>query len=316
MGEKDLTQKQLSEWEDCFADIVNVLLLNGKRLIKPRDLKSATRTSLYKDKDLKLRLQERDVAKLWKQGRIRLAFIGLEDQISVHRAMPLRVIGYDGAVYRDELNHLKPEDEVDDGTEKVPLQLYPAITLVLHFDYEHQWTAPRSLKECFPHIPPELEPYVNDYKIHVFEIAWLPDETIKKFKSDFRFVADYYSQLRKTKKWVPMPGKVEHVKELFDLFKVLTGDDRFLEMYANRKEEQNDMASIALDYLTDEIRTKVETKVRAEGRAEGRTEGRASAREENALAMFADHLPVEKVAKYSKLSLKKVTALGKKHGFL
>lgn len=303
-----MTQKQLSEWEDCFADIVNVLLLNGKRLIKPRDLKPAMRTSLYKDKNLKLRLQERDVAKLWEQGRIRLAFIGLEDQISVHRAMPLRVIGYDGAVYRDELNRLKPDDEVDDGTQKTPLQLYPAITLVLHFDYEHRWTAPRSLKECFPHIPPELEPYVNDYKIHVFEIAWLPDETIAKFKSDFRFVADYYSQMRKTKKWIPMPGKVKHVKEMLDLFRVLTGDDRFLDMYTHRKEEQNDMASIALDYWENVYTQK--------GRAEGRAEGRTSAREENALAMFADHLPVEKVAKYSKLSLKKVTALGKKHGYL
>ena len=312
LGTKDLTQKQLSEWEDCFADIVNVLLLDGKRLIKPRDLKPAMRASLYKDKDLKLRLQERDVAKLWEQGRIRLAFIGLEGQISVQRAMPLRVIGYDGAVYRDELNRLKPEDEVDDGTQKAPLQLYPAITLVLHFDYEHRWTAPRSLKECFPHIPPELEPYINDYKIHVFEIAWLPDETISKFRSDFRFVADYYSQMRKTKKWVPMPGKVKHVKELLDLFKALTGDDRFLDMYANRKEEQNDMASIALDLLREDLRAditaEVETKVRAEGRN--------SAREECALAMFADHLPIDKVAKYSKLSLKKVTALGKKHGYL
>ena len=307
-----MTQKQLAEWEDCFADIVNVLLLNGKRLIKPCDLKPAMRTSLYKDKDLQLRLQERDVAKLWEQGRIRLAFIGLENQTAVHRAMPLRVIGYDGAVYRDELNKLKPEDEVDDGTEKALLQLDLAITLVLHFDYEHSWTAPRSLKECFPHIPPELEPYVNDYKIHIFEIAWLPDETIAKFKSDFRFVADYYSQLRKTKKWIPMPGKVKHVKELLDLFKALTGDDRFFNMYIQRKGETNDMASIALDYLADEIRTKVETKVRAEGR----TEGRASAREENALAMFADQLPIDKVAKYSKLSLKKVTALGKKHGYL
>ena len=45
-------QKQLAEWEDCFADIVNVLLLNGKQLIKPRDLKPAMRTPLYKDKDL------------------------------------------------------------------------------------------------------------------------------------------------------------------------------------------------------------------------------------------------------------------------
>lgn len=105
-----------------------------------------------------------------------------------------------------------------------------------------------------------------------------------------------------------MPGKVKHVKEMLDLFRVLTGDDRFLDMYTHRKEEQNDMASIALDYWENVYTQK--------GRAEGRAEGRTSAREENALAMFADHLPVEKVAKYSKLSLKKVTALGKKHGYL
>lgn len=315
-----MTQKQLAEWEDCFADIVNVLLLNGKRRIKPRDLKPAMRASLYKDKNLKLRLQERDVAKLWEQGHIRLAFIGLEDQISAHRAMPLRVIGYDGAVYRDELNKLKPEDEVDDGTKKAPLQLYPAITLVLHFDYEHRWTAPRTLKECFPNIPKELDPYINDYKIHVFEIAWLPDETIAKFTSDFRFVADYYSQMRKTGKWQPMPGKVKHVKELFELFKALTEDRRFIDMYAQRKGEKNDMAAIALDYLENEYKdayiAKGIEKGRAEGRAEGERSGRISAQEESALAMFADHFSVDKVAKYSKLPLKKATALGKKHGYL
>ncbi|MBR3622965.1 MAG: hypothetical protein IKN43_06415 [Selenomonadaceae bacterium] len=43
--------------------------------------------------------------------------------------------------------------------------LYSAITMVLHFDYENRWTAPRTLKECFKNIPPALEPYVSDYKI-------------------------------------------------------------------------------------------------------------------------------------------------------
>ena len=61
-----------------------------------------------------------------------------------------------------------------------------------------------------------------------------------------------------------------------------------------------------------DVTAEVETKVRADGEKRGR----ASAREESALAMFADHLSVDKVAKYSKLSLKKVTALGKKHGYL
>lgn len=304
MGDKDMTQKQLLEWEDTFSDIVNTLLLEGKELILPEELTPAKRDSLYKDKELKNRMQERDVAKLWERGGIRLAFLGLENQTDVFRQMPLRIIGYDGAVYRDQLNKMKAED----GTKKLPLQLYPAITIVLHFDYEHHWTGPRTLKACFPHIPPELDPYVNDYKIHVFEIAWLPDEIIKRFKSDFRFVADYYSQMRKNQKWEPMPGKVKHIKELFDLFGTLTSDTRFVEMYHHRKGEQNDMASIALDYLAAEYT--------AQGEARGRAEGIDTAREESALAMFADNLPLDKVAQYSKLSLQDVTAIGKKHGYI
>ena len=53
-----------------------------------------------------------------------------------------------------------------------------------------------------------------------------------------------------------------------------------------------------------------------EQRREGRDEGIESAREESALAMFADNLPVEKVAKYSMLSLQDATALGRKHGYI
>ena len=247
VGEKDLTEKQLFELEDVFADIVNVLLLDGKTLILPEELTPAKKDSIYKDKELKVRMQERDVAKLWTQGNIRMAFFGLEDQTAIDYDMALRIIGYDGAIYRAMLL------ERDNASDKFPL--YPAITMVLHFDYEHRWTGARALKECFKNIPPELDPYVSDYKINVFEIAWLPDETIAKFKSDFRYLADYYSQMRKTGKWKPMPGKVKHLKELFDLFSAVTGDTRFIEMYKKSKGEVSDMSCVALDYLAEEYRT-------------------------------------------------------------
>ena len=198
------------------------------------------------------------MAKLWTQKNVRLAFFGLEDQTSIDYDMALRIIGYDGAVYRAML--LEKEKKGAD------FPLYPAITMVLHFDYEHRWTAPRTLKECFKNIPPELEPYVSDYKINVFEIAWLSDETIAKFKSDFRYLADYYSQMRKTGKWKPMPGKAKHLKELFDLFSAVTGDNRFIEMYQKSKGEVSDMSCVALDYLAKEYTNK------------GRDEGRDSER--------------------------------------
>ena len=253
-----------------FADIVNVLLLDGKPLILPKELKPAKKDSIYKDKDLKIRMQERDVAKVWTQGNIRLALFGLEDQTVVDYDMPLRIIGYDSAVYRAML--------LERDKSGAEFSLYPAITMILHFDYEKHWTGPRTLKECFKNIPAGLEPYVSDYKINVFEIAWLPDETLAKFKSDFRYVADYYSQMRKQGKWQPMPGKVKHIKELFDLFNVVTKDNRFIEMYQNSKGEVSDMSCVALDYLREDLRADVEKEVRAEVekevRAKERNEGK------------------------------------------
>ena len=258
VGEKDLTEKQLFELEDVFADIVNVLLLNGKSLILPEELTPAKKDSLYKDKELKTHMQERDVAKLWTQGNVRMAFFGLEDQTVIDYDMALRIIGYDGAVYRAMLL------ERDNASDKFPL--YPAITMVLHFDYEHRWTGARTLKECFKNIPPELDPYVSDYKINVFEIAWLPDETIAKFKSDFWYVADYYSQMRKTGKWQPIPGKAKHIKELLELLGAVTNDNRFIEMYQKSKGKVSDMSCVALDYLKADLKEEIGNQMRNEGR--------------------------------------------------
>lgn len=90
--------------------------------------------------------------------------------------MPLRVIGYDGAAYRNQLN------------EKLKNKCYPVITLVLYFGTKRRWKRYKSLKEVM-NIPVDLEPFITDYKINVFELAWLTDEQINSFTSDFRYVA-------------------------------------------------------------------------------------------------------------------------------
>ena len=45
MGTKDSTQKRLEDFNDVFADIVNVLLFDGKQIIK-EDESHATTTCL------------------------------------------------------------------------------------------------------------------------------------------------------------------------------------------------------------------------------------------------------------------------------
>ena len=48
MGQKDATEKTLESYTDVFADIVNVLLFDGKQFIALEDLRDALPRSIYK----------------------------------------------------------------------------------------------------------------------------------------------------------------------------------------------------------------------------------------------------------------------------
>ena len=225
MAAKDMTEKNLEAYPDVFADIVNVLLFKGKSIIAPDDLGDALPHSICK-MDGKLHEQERDTAKFWLTGQIRIALLGLENQTAVDADMPIRIVGYDGAAYRDQMNHDKADK---------PKERYPVVTLVLYFGYKKRWDKPLKLKECFK-IPQELEPFVNDYKVNLFEIAWLPDETINMFQSDFRLVADYFSQKRKNQGYKAPEQDMVHIRAVLELMSAVTQDTRFIDDYNNRIE--------------------------------------------------------------------------------
>ena len=148
--------------------------------------------------------------------------------------MIFRVLGYDGITYRDQLDLLS--DELDsNGKPKKSKQRFPVITLVLYFGYEKHWTKRRKLSD-FVSVPADLKPYFNDYKLNVFEIAWLDDETVAKFQSDFRYVADFFVQMRKNKNYKPPKWQLNHVAAFLDLMTALTNDSRFVESYNNHLE--------------------------------------------------------------------------------
>lgn len=237
MGEKDISEKVLEAYNDVFCDIVNVLLFDGDEVLHPESLEDALPRSTYKV-DGKLHEMERDVAKYCREGNIRISCIGLENQTISDKDMPLRVIGYDGIAYRDQLNKKNRSKE---SGELVPdPNRFPVVTLVLYFGYEKRWDKPVNLLNCFE-IPDRFQPYVNDYRINLYEIAWLPDETIRKFKSDFRIVADYFSQMRKNGDYVPVKQEFVHVQEILQMLSVFAKDDRFAEANHTEKGEVKNM---------------------------------------------------------------------------
>ena len=273
MGEKDIAEKTLEAYDDVFSDIINVLLFGGKEVVKENELTDATSLSHYKADDDKLHIQERDVAKFWKNGNIRICLYGLENQTDIDIDIPLRVISYDGASYRAQLLADK------DGGKKKQRPRYPVVTLVLYFG-EERWNRPKSLKECLD-IPDELEPFVSDYKVNVFEIAWLDTDTVKKFKSDFRIVADYFVQVRQNKDYIPSSDTIHHVHEVLQLMSVLTKDRSFEEVQIPLQDE---VGEITMYDVISNVRNEGIAAGRLEGLATGRLEGIAAGRLEGIAA--------------------------------
>lgn len=232
----------LEEYNDVFADIVNVLLFNGKRLVKEDDLEVAQQRSFYKAEG-KIRELERDTSKYWRKSNIRIALIGFENQTDSDKYMPVRIIGYDGANYRAQIVRMEEQKKA-----KVKIDpLYPVITVVLYFG-RTPWGKGRKLSDILD-IPEEIKPYFNDYKINLFEISYLSDEQVNMFSSDFRYVAEYFVQTRKNKDYVPTYTTLKHVDAILKLMSVMTGDNRF-EIIINEREEKKAMGrERALDLL-------------------------------------------------------------------
>ena len=231
MGQTDITEKILEDYNDVFADIINGLIFNGEQRILPESLENTQVHSQYKAEDGKVHELERDVAKYWKDKKVELAICGIENQSSVEKNMPFRIIGYDGASYRSQLLEKRKE-------------ILPVMTIVLYFGTNRHWYGKKNIKGLMK-IPEELNDYINDYEMKVFEIAWLTEAEIDRFHSDFKIVANFFVQKRKNKNYIPDdPTEIRHVDEVLKLLQVMTGDERY-QMIFNRKKGVHSMCDVA-----------------------------------------------------------------------
>ena len=288
MAEKDITEKNLEALNDVFADIVNVLLFKGEQVINEKDLEADTTKSMFKA-DGKIHEQERDVSKFWKNGEIRISILGIENQTAQDSDMPLRVISYDGASYKQQL------------LDKKQKKRYPVATLVLYFGTEEKWSKAKHLYDCFE-VPEKLKPFVNDYKINVFNIAFLSPKTISMFKSDFKIIAEYFRAKRLNQKYKGSKEKLKHANETLKMFSALTGDDSFEKVY---NEGNFKKGGITMCDVVERIRN--------DGRTEGRIEGRTEEKERIIMNLIESNAgTIEQIAAWVKLPVKEVQKIARK----
>lgn len=267
MGEKDISQKNFESYNDVVADIVNGSLFDGEEYIKAESLIDAQPFSQYKADDGTLHELERDVAKYCMDANcsIRLAMIGVENQIAIDFDMPLRVMGYDGISYRDEMNLDKIVVDKSTGKKhRIRHKRYPVLTLILYFG-EKPWKKPLCLYDVID-VPNNLKPYINDFKLNIIDVPRLTPEQVKKYKGDFQIIADYFVQRNSGKEYVPPKKPIQHVDSMLKLMSVLTRDTRYSDLL-----DENSTTKEGTTMC--EVLDKVEARGMARGKVLGEAKG-------------------------------------------
>ena len=238
MCRKDRNEKCLEAYPDVLADLYNVLVF-GDKVIQPENLMPGPTEAIYKADTGDLKESRRDVSQYYMDGGRISILLCVENQTNVDKDMPIRVMGYDYTSYKAQLVN---------GKER-----YPVITIVLNFDNK-RWNKPVFLKSAVGDYG-AADSMIQDYKIHVYDVAYLPDEVREKFVSDFRVIADVLSDKR-TGRYIRRDYEIKHVEAVLDMLRIFTGDEKYGEiteeiMERKRKGEKISMCTFIDHYIEE-----------------------------------------------------------------
>ena len=153
----DSTCKKLLRDNGCFADLCNYALFQGRQVIKSEELVSRENdlsTLIGNVEDPTEIKRYRDIVR---KASIHgdYVIIGVEHQSTFDKNMIFRILNYDATTY---INQVESKKEV-----------YPVGSFVFYTG-DQEWNSPETLKETLKNIPPEMEPYINDWRFPVVEL--------------------------------------------------------------------------------------------------------------------------------------------------
>ncbi|MCM1541795.1 MAG: Rpn family recombination-promoting nuclease/putative transposase [Blautia sp.] len=212
-GGHDIPQKELESYPDVFADILNALVYGGEQVVDLRRLSQAGTETRYRDQERRLRNQYEDLGRYETdgEGNARILYL-LANQSRTDSRMLLRKCGYVGGYYRGQY-------------EQQMREICPVMELVLYWGRK-RWRTPRSMREFFEGkgIHPRAWRYMDNERIHVFEMRHLPREVIGRFRSDMRIVLEYLADEDGVDQ---LEQEVSHPAALLELMQALSRDDRY-----------------------------------------------------------------------------------------
>lgn len=265
MGKLDVLCKKYMSDNEVFADAFNYLLFDGKKKIKPEDLKPLDTNSIsieLKNTKISNAVQKnRDVFKVLSAKRtddVGLLILGVENQIKVHYAMPVRAMLYDSLQYASQVDlktkenrkNMKPSnsDEFLSGFSKQD-KLIPVITLVVYFGSK-SWDAPTNIRDMFGKVKESIAKYLPNYQINLISPD-LPNDELDKLSSELGVVMKFIKQSRDKKKLLENIEKSKEFRSVSNLSATLMNEATGMNLKISKEKENIDMCQALKEIIND-----------------------------------------------------------------
>ena len=238
MGKVDAEAKAYLSNVHRFADLFNYFAYGGKSVINPGDLTPADTTELaiiHGNGAREAKQLYRDVLKLWgtmSDGQKTYSVMGVENQMHVHYAMPVRCMMYDAMRYGSQVSDAqkarrtaRTEDAGTNGAKETSGEflsgfgrddkIAPVVTVVLYLAPD-PWDGPKSVAQMFGGSDAAMSQFAADYRMNLIEPASMSAEDFDLFATDLGPALKY----------------IKYSKNREELGKMVLDDNRFMSIDA------------------------------------------------------------------------------------
>ena len=252
MGRKDVEEKGYFDNTLHFADVCNGILFDGKQKILPQELEEADTELQFSDKRMNVAVRV-DGIRYWKKQGIDLALIAVEHQSNTDYHMVFRNMLTESLAYyrqwkRNKRRYsreyrkwfgkkfrLRDTKEFLSGMRRED-KFIPVILIVINWS-EEKWNGATTLHEML-RLSDELTPFVNNYKLNIFDYHDKEDFSI--FKTEVRVVFEALKNAGNEKKMETVfkcfPRVERETVQLIETLLNIEFDNKYITRNADGKE--------------------------------------------------------------------------------
>lgn len=293
MGIVDELTKEFLQENEVFADVINVLLFDGKEVVKARELSELDTAEGSGTKRIKGIQKRRDVLKVWQTQNEKEAcrvIFGIEHQAKIHPAMPLRIEIMNAlhrdrqlrqiAAYHKEKQDLKGEEYIAGFSYKDKVD--PIETVVVYTG-EQKWKGEMKKSGLIKKWAKREE---EGEEMALLQMYHVEEEEQKKYKSSMRVVLKSLMYSQDREKLIEY-SQEEEMRHCDNRAARLIG--QLLKIEVKQEEGETDMCKAIMEI-----------------REMGREEGKLIAVEESAKRMIGIGLNDELIGKCLDMPIEKV----------